>query len=207
MFAGKPAAALAELDQTIEWSQRRGAQLAFGSFSLVRAVAHYQRGDLIEALADLASASNALSGVRGEYNRGLQAMEAFLALCLIERDDLAGAANALALPPDELPPPEQGTRISYLYALGRLQAAQGQLRGALHTLLECDPVANALGAANPAPTLSWRSEAAQVAALVGEKDRALELIGRELTLARAFGARARDCVAGRGAHRGGRLRP
>jgi DNA-binding CsgD family transcriptional regulator len=185
LFAGQPRLALAELDRSIEWAQRHGAQLAFGSLSLVRAVAHYARGALVDALADLASAGNTLGG---EYSRGVPAVRGWLALCLLERDDLDAAGAAVALPGDQLPLAVQGTQISYVYALARVEAAREQLVEGLDTLLECGTVAQELGAVNPAATLCWRSEAALLAARIGDQERARLLIEEELRLARAFGA-------------------
>jgi DNA-binding CsgD family transcriptional regulator len=95
---------------------------------------------------------------------------------------------ALSLPAGQLPPAAQGTRISYLYALAHLRAAREQLVQGLDTLLECEAVAHELGAANPAATLCWRSDAALLAARIGDQERARRLIAEELRLARAFGA-------------------
>ena len=90
-YAGEPAAAAVELTRAIELSQRRGSPVGFGWFCLLRGMARYMRGELVEALADLDSARNTY----GEgYEHGMPATLAFLALCLIERDDTAAAARA-----------------------------------------------------------------------------------------------------------------
>jgi hypothetical protein len=143
------------------------------------------RGDLLEALADLDSASNTY----GEgYEQGLPETLAFLALCLIERDDLAGADRALVLPDDQERYRSQASFRSYLYALGRLRAARGQLREGLDTLLECGHAAQAWNFLNPAVNLSWRSEAALLVARLGDQHRAAELAAEDYRLARASGA-------------------
>jgi DNA-binding CsgD family transcriptional regulator len=62
------------------------------------------------------------------------------------------------------------------------------LREALDTLLECGHAVRAWNVPNPALNHSWRSEAALLAARLGEQDRAVELVTEDLRLARAFGA-------------------
>jgi DNA-binding CsgD family transcriptional regulator len=185
LYAGEPDAAITHLTHAIELSQRLGSPVAFGVFSGACGAAHYLRGELLEALADLESASSTY----GEgYEVGLPDTLAFLALCLIERGDLAGAAYALELPGDQERYRAQVSFRSYLYALGRLRAARGQLREALDTLLECGDAALAWNYPNPALNYSWRSAAALLLARLGNQDRAAELAAEDLRLARAFGA-------------------
>lgn len=185
LYAGEPDAAIAQLARAIDLSQRHGSPVAFGVFSLARGTAHYLRGELLEALADLEGARSTY----GEgYEQGLPETLAFLALCLIERDDLAGAARALVLPADQERCRAQASFRSYLYALGRLRAARWQLRESLDTLLECGHAARAWNFLNPAANLPWRPEAALLVARLGEQDRAVELAAEDLRLARAFGA-------------------
>ena len=178
LYAGEPDAARAELDRAIGLSQRRGSTTAFGQLSRLRGTVQYFRGELLEALADLESASTTHSE---GLERWLPGTLGFLALCLLERDDLEGAARALSLPGDP-------SFISYLYALGRLKAAQGRLREGLDTLLECDHSVRARNVANPAMNPPWRSEAALLAARLGEPDRAMDLVAEDMRLGRAFGA-------------------
>jgi DNA-binding CsgD family transcriptional regulator len=204
LFAGEADTTIADLSRAIESTQRRGPPVAFGWFSLVRGIARYTRGDLVDAVADLQSADEAY---REGYVHGLPAARAFLALCMIERNDLVRAADALALPGDENLWQTRPRCISYLYALGRLRAAQGQLREGFETLLECDHRLRDIDAPNPAANLSWRSEAALLAAQLGDRDRALDLVSTDLMLARRFGApqalgtalRAAGLVEGTGA--------
>jgi DNA-binding CsgD family transcriptional regulator len=173
-----PRAAVAELSRAIELSQRRGWQGAFGWFSFLRGAAHQSCGELIEAIADLERASDTYTpdacGV--------------LALCLIERDDLAGAADALALPGDHQLRLAQDTCVSYVYALGRLKAAQGRLREGLDTLLECERLVGEINVPNPSARPQWRPVAALLSAELGERDRARELAAEHIRLASAFGA-------------------
>jgi DNA-binding CsgD family transcriptional regulator len=184
LYAGELDAAVAELDRAIEVSQRRGSPVAFGWFSRARGNVRFLAGDLPEALADLNSASDTYSE---GYEQGLPGTVAFLALCLLERDDLAGATSALVLPGDQQRWRAQPSFISYLHAVGHLAAARGQLREGLDALLECGRLAEALHYPNPAAS-PWRSDAALLAARLGERDRAVQLVAEDLKLARAFGA-------------------
>jgi DNA-binding CsgD family transcriptional regulator len=97
--------------------------------------------------------------------------------------------RALALPGDEQERCRaQPSVASYLYALGRLRATRGQLREGLDTLLECGHAARAWNVPNPALNHSWQSEAALLAARLGERDHAAELTAKDCRLAQAFGA-------------------
>jgi DNA-binding CsgD family transcriptional regulator len=185
LYADQTDTALAELDRAVELSQRRGSPVAFAWFSRVRGTARYFRGELLEALADLESASDAASE---GYGQGLPSARGLLAVCLIERDDPTGAASALVLPGDQQRWRSQAFFVTYLGARGRVEARHGKLREARDTLLECGRLAKAMNLANPAANLPWRSDAALLAARLGDTAHAKELVAEELTLARAFGA-------------------
>ena len=183
--AGQPHALIDELDRAIEHSQRAGSAAAFRWLSLIRGTAHLLRGDLLDAVADLYSARETLSE---GYDHELPGTMALLALCLLERGDIAGAEHALRLPGDQTRWKAQFSIPRYLYALGRLQAATGSLREGLATLLECGAAASAMNFTNPAANFGWRSEAALLAARLDDPERGAELVAEELRLARAFGA-------------------
>ena len=133
-------AAVAELDGAIEWAQRRGWQVSFGWFSFLRGAAHQGCGELMEAMADLTRAADAYT----PDARGV------LALCLIERNDLAGAAEALTLADETARVQAASQCVSYVYALGRLRVARGELRWGLQTLLDCERLVEESHAPNPA---------------------------------------------------------
>ncbi len=185
LYAGELDAAIAELGRGIEWSQRQGSRVAFGRLSRMRGIAHYFRGELLEALADLESARSTHSD---GYEHGLPETVAFIALCLIERDETTEAATVLVLPGDGDQWRAQPSFVSYLYALGRLKATQGGLRDGLEILLECEHLVEATNARNPAVNLPWRSDAALLAARMGAADRAEELVAEDVGLAGSFGA-------------------
>jgi ATP/maltotriose-dependent transcriptional regulator MalT len=184
LYAGEADGSSAALNRAIELSQQQGSPVAFGHLSRVRGTAHYLRGDLLEAQADLESAIESYSEA---YEHGLPWTLAFLVLCLLERGDLAGAGRMLALAGDEERWRAQPSFRAYLYALGRLRAAQGRRRDGFEALLDCGREALRMNFPNPAAS-PWRSDAALLAAHLGERDRADELVAEDLRLARAFGA-------------------
>ncbi len=196
LYAGEIGAAIAELGPAIEWSQRHGSRVAFGRLSRLRGIAHYLRGDLLEAIADLDSTRTTHSD---GYEHGLPETVGFLALCLLERDDPAGAAAVLELPGGLGRWRAQPSFASYLFALARLSATRGDHDGGLAMLLECGQLVRDANARNPAVNLPWRSEAALLVALLGAEDRARELVAEDLRLARAFGAPCAIGVAVRAA--------
>jgi DNA-binding CsgD family transcriptional regulator len=185
-FAGELDAVIAELDRAVELSQRFGSVIGFIWFSRLRGIARFLRGDVLDALADLESAGAEHADGRA---RSLVETRSVLALCLIERDDLAAAARALELPGGEERWQRQPAFRTYLYALARLQTVRGQIRGALDTLLRCEKLVRELNYPNPAASLPWRSDAALLAARLGEPKQARTLITEDLQLAQAFGAR------------------
>jgi DNA-binding CsgD family transcriptional regulator len=185
LYAGEIDAAIAALGRGIELSQARGSRVAFGRLSRLRGIAYYLRGDLLAALADLESARTTHSD---GYEHGLPETMAFLALCSLERDDLAGAASLLELPGEPDRWRAQPSFVSYLVAAARLHVARGALEEGLEVLLECEQVVERTSSPNPAVNLPWRSDAALLAARLGGHRRAQELVAEELRLARAFGA-------------------
>ena len=185
LYAGEIDEAIARLGRGIEVSQGQGSRVAFGRLSRLRGIAHYFRGDLLEALADLDCARTS----HGDgYEHGLIETMAFLALCMLERDDPAGAAALLVLPGDPERWRAQPSFASYLFALGRTRAIQGSLDEGLGMLLDCEQTVRETNSPNPAVNLPWRSEAALLAARLGAHERAGGLVAEDVRLARGFGA-------------------
>ena len=153
-------------------SQARGSRVAFGRLSRLRGIAHYLRGDLAAALADLESARTTYSD---GYEHGLPETLAFLALCSLERDDPAGAAALL-----ELPGPSDRWRaqpffVSYLFAAARVRASEGALEEGLELLLECERVVEETNSLNPAVNPPWRSGGRSSRGRLGQPERGPEL--------------------------------
>jgi DNA-binding CsgD family transcriptional regulator len=185
LFAGEIDAAIAQLGHGVATSQRLGSRVGFGRLSRLRGIAHYLRGDLLEAMADLDSARGTYSD---GYEHGLPETIAFLSLCALERDDPAGAGALLELPGDPGRWRAQPSFANYVFALGRVRATQGTLGEGLEVLLECEQLVRMTNSPNPAVNLPWRSEAALFAARSGAPHQAEKLVAEEVRLARAFGA-------------------
>jgi len=173
------------LSAVIDRARDRGAVLAFGALSHIRAHALHRRGRLEEAIAD---AQSALDTVRYGWEPELPAVYAALALCLIERGELDAAEAALEVPGGEDRWGATFTWADVIDARGRLRLARGDAEGALEDFLACGERLEPLGASH-CGVVPWRPGAAEAAHQLGEIERAGEIAGAELELSRAFGAR------------------
>lgn len=110
-----------------------------------------------------------------------------LAHVLIERGDLAAAAEALAhANPDNAPMPQNTNSAFWIGSRLRLLVASGALEEALEVAEDCR-ARFASTVVNPA-WLPWRSLAAEALQRLGRHDEALELVQEEVVLARRWGA-------------------
>lgn len=146
-----------------------------------------RRGELARAEQDARAVLELADGV---WSVGVPAMAALLGAVLVEYGDLAEARALLdgagiARPLDALPATYPVTMG--LHLRGRLRLAAGDAAGAAEDLLECGRRLQDAGEHNPT-YLDWRSCAAPALERIGEHDRARDLVGDELTLARRFGA-------------------
>jgi DNA-binding CsgD family transcriptional regulator len=148
-----------------------------------RGLAAHRQGELNDAASDLATA---LELAAAHSSGGTVVTHAMLAEVLLEQGDMAGAADTMAaIPvPDELPG-YIGWNY-FLHARGAVRAAQLDLRAALDDFLACGVRQDAWRAPNPS-VIAWRSSAALASLSLGERERARELAGGELELARRFG--------------------
>jgi DNA-binding CsgD family transcriptional regulator len=172
------------LDAVVTSAHERGAVLAFGTLSHVRAHAFHRLGRLDDAIVD---AQSTLDTARYGWEPELPAVHAVLALCLIERDELAAAAAAIDLPGGEERWSETFTWGDLLEARGRLRLAHGEDEAALDDFLACGNRLEPLGASH-AGVVPWRSGAVEAALRLGKLELAGELANDDLTLARGFGA-------------------
>lgn len=174
----------AAIEAAFEDARRRGALLDTALAIYSRSWPRLWRGRISDAAADAQAAVDAWSGGWGMY---LPAAKYWLAVALLELDDLDGADAALTLPDDDR------WRASAMYAIwlvgrGRVATAKGQAVVAWDELRAAgELVANDLLIVNPA-VIPWRSEAALAGAWVGEQKEALRLAAEEVELARRFGA-------------------
>ncbi len=172
------------LSAVLESARERGAVLAFGTLSHVRAHVMHRLGRLDDAIVD---AQSTLDTVRYGWEPELPAVHAVLALCLIERGELDAAAAAIDLPGGEQRWSETFTWSDLLEARGRLLLARGEDAAALEDFLACGERLEPLGASHPG-VVPWRSGAAMAAMRLGRLELAGELANQALAAARRFGA-------------------
>lgn len=177
--------AMGHLEAAFADAGERGSAPGFATASVCRSHAHYLRGSILEALAD---ARAALELAReGDWQAMVPWGLAFRIDALVERGELEEAAAELERSglTGELP------EIPYFEPLhrsrARLALARGDATSALSDLFRCGRRLAETGAPNPAMS-SWRSTAAAALASLGDRAQALELVGEEVELARAYGA-------------------
>jgi DNA-binding CsgD family transcriptional regulator len=180
-FAESERALTAVLDQARE----RGAVLAFGSLSHIRAHVLHRAGRIEDAIADYQSA---LDTVRYGWEPELPAVYAGLALCLIERGELDAAEAALHVPGGEKRWGDTFTWADVIDARARIRLARGDADGALEDCLACGERLKPLGASHEV-VVPWRSGATEAALALGNVELAGELAGENVELARGFGAK------------------
>jgi DNA-binding CsgD family transcriptional regulator len=169
------------IDTAMRHARRAGSRIGIGFASHWRAMLHYCRGALNEAVA---AAEETLEVCRAGWDVCLPWIVPLLARVHIERGDLAAAAETLRLCAGSR---EQGlTGALLLEARGHLALARGQAAEALASL----ETAGSLGSPALPPTmLPWRSAAALAATQLGQRQRAADLAQAELEQARRIGAR------------------
>jgi DNA-binding CsgD family transcriptional regulator len=162
----------------------RGAVLAFGTLSHLRAHVLQRQGRIEDAIAD---AQSALDTVRYGWEPELPAVYAVLALCLIERGEIDAAEAALEVPGGEDRWGETFTWADVLDARGRVRLARGDARAALDDFVACGERLRALGTSH-CGVVPWRPGGALAAMQLGEVELAGELASEEVELSRSFGA-------------------
>jgi DNA-binding CsgD family transcriptional regulator len=183
-LAGRLGRAIEVWTAGVEEAQARSSMLLYGNTLGLRASARAWSGDLGGAEAD---ALAALAVLPADDPIILPAVLSALTDIYIERGSPAAATALLrdAWPAGELP--QTLTVSQALASRGRLALRMGDARSALADLEEAGRRALAIFYVNPM-ALMWRSYAALAAARLGDRDRARELIGEELEIARRFGA-------------------
>jgi tetratricopeptide (TPR) repeat protein len=166
-------------------ARTRGTVMGFAAASAFRSWGAYRRGSIPEAEAEARNSLNVaeLHGWQLTHPMAL----AFLATALIERGELEEARRTIesAGVGDDIPDHVIFTLL--LYTRGRLRLAEGKLAEGVADVLLSGEREVRLGGRTPAG-IAWRSRAAVALHRLGEHDRARELAGEELALARAFGA-------------------
>lgn len=168
----------APVEATMERARRAGSLIGTGFASHWRAMLHYHRGALDQAIA---AAGDTVEVCRAGWDLCLPWVVSLLVRAHIDRGDLRAAAETLRLCEGTPEPGLAGALL--LEARGHLALARGQSAEALASL-------EAAGALTVPPTmLPWRSAAALAAVRLGQRERAGDLAAAELDQARQIGAR------------------
>ncbi len=174
LLGGELESALLVTDEALADARRRALPLAFATASYVRGLPQLWQGCVIDAMADLELARDAR---RYGWHQFARSAAAHYALCLIERGELEQAQSVL----DEdgpLSEPQDLEDVLRQYSLAELRLAQARPQEALEAALTVGEIGERtvrlLG------YCPWRSTAAQAALLLGQQDRALELVTDDL---------------------------
>lgn len=178
-------AAVAVWDEVVDRAVARSQPLRLAYGLCFRGAAHLAAGRLADAEADERAALDVPQEMWIAENVPVD-MHAFLGEIMLERGGPEAPGPELEhLGPAEGLPDYQGINTALL-ARGRIRFAQGRTAEAAEDLLELGRRCDAWTLRNPA-CYPWRSAAA-LALHRADAERARELIGEELELARAFGA-------------------
>jgi DNA-binding CsgD family transcriptional regulator len=177
LLNGELESAIAVADAALEDARRRSWPLAFATASYVRGLPLLWQGRVTDAMADLELARDAR---RFGWHQFARSAAAHYALCLIERGEFDRAEEVLA-EDGPLQEPQDLEDVLRLYSLAELRLVQARPREALEAALSVGEIGERtvryLG------YCPWRITAAQAAAMLGERERALGLA--EDALARA----------------------
>lgn len=182
------------IDAAVERARRSGSLIGTGFSSHWRAMLHFHRGELQQAIG---AAEDTLDACRAGWDLCLPWVASLLVHAHIERGDLRAAQAALALGSGT---PERGIEGALLLeARAHLALAGGRPAEALASLEAAGTLVSTDAGTVPPTILPWRSAAALAAAQLGQRDRATALARAELTEARRIGARRTLGVALRAA--------
>lgn len=182
-LSGQAAEAEAVAGDALVRARDRGNVLAFAEASMVRGLIGYSRGRLLDAAAD---SQAAIDGMGAGWRQTGSAPRAVFALCLIEQGELDQADRLLAAAEPELMESQGFVNVWFHLARGRLRLIGGAHQEALELFVAAGDILAPFGIVNPlmAP---WRSGAGLAAAALGDRERALALIGEEVSIAARAG--------------------
>ena len=171
-----------------EWfvqARRQGSLAKLSGGMMFRAHLHLLRGELDDAAEDAEDALEAMEAW-GMSGAAVGYAAAALAEVCLERDDLEGAAAAIARGGATDREAGDVGLHGLLACRARLRAANGEARVALNETIELGSRFEELEGRNPG-LLPWRSRAAGLLAELDEADRARSLAEEEIELAREWG--------------------
>ncbi len=163
-------------------SRAQGSMMAFATASLCRAASRWAQGRLAEALAD---AEQAVDAERYGWRQFLPAAYGAVVGLLLDRGEL-DAATACAARHDPSADAGSAMLAPWHEALGRLALLERREGDALAHFEAWRDVMT--GVANPACFAGWRSASAYALMSLGRSQKARDLAGEELELARSYGA-------------------
>jgi DNA-binding CsgD family transcriptional regulator len=182
LHCGRVAEANDAADATVRDARERGAQLAFGEASVIRALVLLTRGRINDAAAD---AQAAIERLQHQGHSHAQTALAVLVQCMIERGELDDATARFALADGDQLTPTPAINAYVSLARGRLHLERGEFDAALSALAAAEQASQNFTTANPA-ALPWRSLAGLTAHVMGEQAHGHALIKEEIRLARMF---------------------
>ncbi|MDV6285054.1 helix-turn-helix transcriptional regulator [Rhodococcus jostii] len=185
-WCGRAQDAAEVADSVLTDARMRGDSLIFAEISLARSMAMYSLGRVSEAMVD---AQAAIIGMKRGWNSTVPAPQGILAYCLIDRGELEQAAEVLHDAEAQLRSRETRTLNVWFYmARGRLRLLQSDFHGASDDFLRVGKLLENNRFHNPGYMLApWRSLAGRALHAAGRTEAAIELIDRDIELARQFG--------------------
>jgi tetratricopeptide (TPR) repeat protein len=172
------------LDDAVVQAHERGSIRALAAALTFRSLARQRAGRPIDAVDDARAALD--HAFSGQVDLDPAFAAGYLAQALLDTGDLDGAERALnAVRAFDSADP--GPRYYAREAAARLRRLQGHPADALEIALDAGRVWAQYGFDNPALG-AWRTEAALAAFATGERDDAVELARKELSLAETWGA-------------------
>ena len=183
--------ALAVTDAWLEVTRRSGSVFEFAVLSYIRYQAHFRRGDLVQAEAELRSAiqTGLAFGLLSDFPFTLPALAEVLWLRGRE-DEASGALRSsvpMAVKGAEVVPSHGASAPLFLDYRGRARLALGLVSEALNDFLKAGECLLTWGMINPCFS-AWRSQAALLLSRRGELDEAHRLVQEEIEFARRWGA-------------------
>ena len=193
-WCGRAQDAAEVADNVLTDARMRGDSLIFAEISLARSMAMYSLGRVSEAMVD---AQAAIIGMKRGWNSTVPAPQGILVYCLIDRGELDKAAEVLHDAETQLRSRETRTLNVWFYmARGRLRLVRSDFQGASDDFLRVGKLLENNHFYNPGYMLApWRSLAGRALNAAGKTEAAIELIDRDIELARQFGLRTTMGVA------------